>query len=270
MAIATWACRVPRALAVYLFACLATVGAVAAGASDAGAITYSTTFPLEENPISEAGHWINGQTTGLDWADVRTTPGLAFGTETGFGGFDDSTAILTGAWGPDQTVQATVYSVNQQGGDVFEEVELRLRTSITPNSLTGYEVNFRALASGDGYTQVVRWNGPLNDFTFLDSRPASLSDGDIVKASIVGDLITVYINDVQMFQVSDNAFLSGSPGMGFYLQGATGLNADYGFTSFTASANDVNSTPEPSSLALFLAGSALLAIASWRRRKRTT
>src|SRR5260221_14050462 len=44
---------------------------------------YTTTFSRAENPISEGGKWRNGQTDGLDWTDVRTTPGFAFGTEIG-------------------------------------------------------------------------------------------------------------------------------------------------------------------------------------------
>jgi hypothetical protein len=34
--------------------------------------SYSTTFPLTENPISEGGSWTNGGATGLDWANVQT------------------------------------------------------------------------------------------------------------------------------------------------------------------------------------------------------
>jgi len=44
---------------------------------------YSTNFPRAESPISEGGKWYNGQTNGLDWANVRTSPGFAFGTEIG-------------------------------------------------------------------------------------------------------------------------------------------------------------------------------------------
>ena len=78
--------------------------------AEAIAATYTTNFPLIENPISEGGHWINGLTNGIDWADVATTPGRAFGTQTGIGpNFADSTALLTGSWGPTQTVQAVVY-----------------------------------------------------------------------------------------------------------------------------------------------------------------
>jgi len=119
---------------------------------------YTTNFPLSENPISEGGKWINGRTNGLDWADVSTTTGKAYGTESGSGGYDDSTAILTGNWGPDQTAQATVFA--SQG--FVGEVELRLRSAITAHRNTGYEINFSS-----GYCQVVRWEGPLGSFTML-------------------------------------------------------------------------------------------------------
>ena len=77
--------------------------------SPAIAATYSTTFPAAENPISEGGNWINGGAVGLDWANVQTTPSLAFGTQSGSSGqYDDSTALLTGTWNPDHTAEATV------------------------------------------------------------------------------------------------------------------------------------------------------------------
>ena len=65
---------------------------------------YSTNFPRAESPISEGGKWYNGQTNGLDWANVRTSPGFAFGTEIGGSRpepqkYDDSTALLEGTWG---------------------------------------------------------------------------------------------------------------------------------------------------------------------------
>jgi hypothetical protein len=46
--------------------------------------TYTTTFPLTENPISEGGNWINGKAVGLDWANLATTNGMAIGLESGF------------------------------------------------------------------------------------------------------------------------------------------------------------------------------------------
>jgi hypothetical protein len=43
---------------------------------------YSTRFPLVGNPISEGGNGVHGETIGVDWADVRTTPGFAFANES--------------------------------------------------------------------------------------------------------------------------------------------------------------------------------------------
>jgi hypothetical protein len=205
-----------------------------------GGRVYATNFALDENPISEKGNWINGQHVGQAWSDVKTTAGHAIGTQSGAGqrGYDDSTALLTGPWGADQTVTATVHSVNQVSGGIFEEVEIRLRSSLSINHNSGYEILFRAFKGADSYTQIVRWNGPLNDFTYLDSRSGEqwgVTEGDVVKASIIGNVITVYINDVQVLQTTDDTYSSGSPGMGFFLSGPSGLNSDYGFTRFSAS-----------------------------------
>ena len=196
--------------------------------------TYSTNFPLTENPISESGRWINGGSTGLKWANVRTTPGLAFGTQSGSAGYDDSTAVLSGTWGPNQTVQATVAVTSaSSASSVFEEVELRLRTTITANSITGYEVNCGISASSN-YVQIVRWNGPLGSFTQLDGRAYHCVNGDVLKATISGSTITVYLNGTALYSVTDSTYSSGSPGMGFYLQGTSGVDANYGFSSFSA------------------------------------
>src|SRR5262249_21110591 len=109
---------------------------IRANSSNTG--NYATSFPLNENPISESGLWLNGKTDGLDWANIRTTPGLAFGTETGSGGYDDSTAVLKGTWGPNQSAKATVHIGARAGGGTFKEVEIRLRSTISAHSCTGY------------------------------------------------------------------------------------------------------------------------------------
>lgn len=197
----------------------------------------TTNFPLTENPISEGGNWINGKAFGLDWADIATTPGLAFGLESGSHGYDDATALLTGSWRPDQTAEATVRSVHQND-NIYEEVELRLRSSLSAHRATGYEINFRCSKTKKAYSEIVRWNGPLGSFTYLSQRSGSqygVADGDVVKATVVGNVITAYINGVQVAQAADNTYATGNPGMGFFLQGTAGVNRDYGFTSFTAS-----------------------------------
>jgi hypothetical protein len=230
--------------------------------------TYTTTFTATENPISEGGNWINGQTVGLDWKNMRTVSGLAYGTQDGSGGppYNDSTAVISGSWSPDQSAEAIVHTVNQQTGGVYEEVELRLRTTITAHSIKGYEVNWRANHDGTQYHQIGYWYGPIgtgscalncafaavpnsinsccNGMDAAHGNPG-LYDGDTVGASIVGNHITTWVihlgvkTILQSFNDTGGAgggayFTSGSPGMGHWLRGTGSLISDYGFTKYTA------------------------------------
>jgi hypothetical protein len=204
---------------------------------------YSTNFSRPEGPLSDRGQWLNGQADGLDWTDVLTLPGFAFGTEIGGNRpapqkYDDATAILKGRWGPNQTAQATVRSVNpNQDGKVYEEVELRLRSTITPHNCTGYEVMFRCTKIPRAYCNIARWEGPLGRFTMLKENWGSqygVKTGDVVKASMTRNVLTVWINGAQVAQITDDKFRSGNPGIGFYLEGATGVMGDFGFTKFMA------------------------------------
>jgi hypothetical protein len=201
--------------------------------------TYTTLFPLTENPISEGGNWINGGTTGLDWHDVSTTPGLAIGHQS-LTSYTDGTAILTGTWGPTQSVEAVVHTQNQRDS-CYQEVEMRLRSSLSAHSCTGYEISFKASKTAAAYLIIVRWNGALGDFTYLnryDGAQYGLADGDTVKATIEGAVITAYLNGVKMGTATDSTYTNGSPGMGFNLETADsaclGTNGDYGFTRLTA------------------------------------
>jgi hypothetical protein len=209
----------------------------------ASAMTYTTNFPNTENPISEGGNWQNGASDGVDWANCRTRPGLVFGTEDGTSQnpYDDSTSILTGTWGPLQTAQATVFSQNQSS-TCLQEVELRLHSTMTAHSSTGYEILFRAYHPG-GYATIVRWNGALGNFTYLNQHANSnyhgIQTGDVVKATIDGNgLIIGYVNGVEVIRATDTTYTGGNPGIGFWLEvkrgEGRGTNADYGFSAFTA------------------------------------
>jgi hypothetical protein len=200
---------------------------------------YTSNFPLAQNPISENGNWIGGKTAGLDWSDFQSTPGLAFGKEPGNSSppHDDSIALLTGTWAANQQVEAKVKTINQNDS-IFEELEIRLRSTITAHSSTGYECLFSARTSSNAYVQIVRWNGPLGNFTLIDARGGTayaLNNGDTIKCTINDSTITAYINGVQKLQITDSTYSSGKPGIGAYLQNAMGVNSDYGFTSITAS-----------------------------------
>jgi hypothetical protein len=202
---------------------------------------YSTQFPLTENPISEGGKWVNGKAVGLDWADVSTTPGRAVGNQTG-PNFTDATAVLQSlTWTPDQKASAQVATTGAPLESCFQEVELRLRTVIAPHSITGYEINYKFSNDSTGYMQIVRWNGDFADFTILQNfngQKFGVTNGDVVSATVVGNVITAFKNGVQQGQATDNTFSSGSPGIGFNISnditGCPGTNGNYGFSSFSA------------------------------------
>ncbi|HKV75111.1 MAG TPA: hypothetical protein VJN95_11370 [Gemmatimonadales bacterium] len=202
---------------------------------------YASSFPLAESRISEGGNWIGGFTPGVQWSDVQTIPGLAFGRQQidRARSYSDGTALLTGPWGPDQQATATVYSAGPAPENYYEEVELRLRSTITPNSSTGYEIDWKISSSSAAYLVIVRWNGPWGNFTYLPGGGTGaqwgVKNGDVVTAKIVGNVISVYKNGVLVTTSTDNTYTSGSPGMGFNLEApGAGHNQDYGFTTFAA------------------------------------
>src|SRR4029079_13103112 len=107
---------------------------------------------------------------------------------------------------------------NNPTSNLYQEVELQLRHTLSAHSATGYEVLFRCLKTSAAYTQIVRWNGARGNFTYLAGATGAqfgVQTGDIVKATIVGNVITAYINGVQVLQATDNTFTSGAPGIGF-------------------------------------------------------
>ncbi len=205
-------------------------------------VQYSTTFAGDENPLSEGGRWSNN---GLDWTKIRKAGGLAFGTQTGTNKgiyrYDDSYAHLSG-FPPDQEAWGKVH-IAKPDPSCHQEVEILLRWTSSAHRTTGYECFARCVSDGSSYVQIVRWEGPLGKFTYLaDKRGANygLKDGDILKASIVGNVITVSINGVVKAQVKDDTYKTGNPGIGTFLScdngRGVGTNRDFGFRRFTARA----------------------------------
>ncbi|HUD98604.1 MAG TPA: hypothetical protein VMR62_03460 [Bryobacteraceae bacterium] len=205
------------------------------------AMSYSTTFSAEENPISLGKQWSNGANDGLDWCNVRTSTGYAWGVGPCPAAYADPTAILKGNWRPDQTVQATP-RIRTTDAAYYQEIELRLRTTVSPHSIRGYEVNFGV---SHAYLEIVRWNGPLADFTYLGpscTYPAvcgrvkgfTIRNGDVAKAIISGTTISVYVNGALRARATDGTFKGGNPGIG-YNYGCDGTYANFGWENFSAS-----------------------------------
>ena len=136
------------------------------------------------------------------------------------------------ARGANQTVQGTVYVNPSLGTSCCHEVELRLRTTITANRITGYEIN--CSVSANGYLQLVRWDGALGNWRQLNEASTSCVNGDVLSATANGSTITVYKNGVQQFVQTDATYSGGSPGVGFFDNIDANLS-NFGFSSFTAS-----------------------------------
>ncbi|PWB61685.1 MAG: hypothetical protein C3F14_11420 [Deltaproteobacteria bacterium] len=205
-----------------------------------GGMQYATDFSLTENPISEGGNWINGGDAGLDWHNVQTSGGIAFGNAAPVK-YSDPTAILAGAWGADQFIEGVAFSAGPNPSQ-FEEAELRLRTTISAHSITGYEINNRCLRGhAESYLQIAKWSGPLatviEDFTMLFAQTGAewgVQDGDVVRAEIIGDTIRVWVNGVLKATVVDpSPFPSGSPGIGMNY-GAGQTLSNFGWKSIKA------------------------------------
>ena len=216
------------------------ITAVGNTSNTAGPKAFSTRFEGTESPLSESGVWSNN---GLDWTKIRKEDGIAFGTQTGTNTgvhrYNDSYAHLSG-FPPDQEAwgEARILKPNES---CDQELEILLRFTSAPHRTTGYECFARCITSASSYLQVVRWDGPLGKFTYLaDKRGTNygLNNGDILKASIIGNVITVYVNGVEKARVRDDTFKTGDPGIGEFLgceRGrGVGSNSDFGFASFTA------------------------------------
>lgn len=198
--------------------------------------SYETFFPLTENPISEGSNWINGLAVGLDWQDVRTTTNKAFGVGVSTVNYDDPIASLTGTWGANQSVEATIVNTNPTNGTT-RELELRLHTSIAAHSSTGYECNLNT-QNGNCYMQIVRWEGGSGVFTVLtptvvNPPPSAVVTGDIFKATVVANAISVYLNGLLMLTVTDSVYPTGAPGIGFFGRTPAAMS-EFGFSHLLA------------------------------------
>lgn len=202
--------------------------------------SYATDFAATENPLSEGGAWVCGKAAGLDWNNPQSASGRAFASvRSGESGsrYDDSIAHLSRSLvtvGADQFAQGTVYRApGYSPTGSKHEIELLLRFEITAHGARGYEI----LWGHEGSFAIVRWNGPLGDYTDLGVNgpgPGVAVDGDVLRAAISGNLIMVYKNGALVGTSPPNStWTDGQPGLGFWPVDAS-TPANYGWTRFEA------------------------------------
>jgi hypothetical protein len=216
--------------------------------------TYTTNFALTENPIVEDGGWVRGFSEGVSWTDPMTGPSsnstgqIAFGSQLPNPGapiFTDSIAHRKG-FAANHYAEGTIFNaVTDQ-----IEVELLLRFAITSGNARGYEVDVVSSGQNSASINLVRWNGPLGSFTVLNGgnpvvTTLDVSTGVVLRATVIGNVITVTRNGVNVFTydlqanfVSDGSLIwsDGNPGMGFW-DGSLSNGAhrnQFGFSRFSA------------------------------------
>lgn len=200
----------------------------------------TTNFTLTESPISEAGTWYQ---TSVDWTPVVTAGGVAYGTQTGTVGppFNDSFAYLAG-FPPNHQAIGVVHRSGTIDSST-REAECLVRWADSTHTARGYEFNY---AYNGAYCGIVRWNGPLNDFTPIpvgnpDGTPnGALADGDLLRLDAIGANLIAYRSTdggstwVQVAAATDTTWSDGNPGMGFWKDGGTNGNSNLGFSAFIA------------------------------------
>jgi hypothetical protein len=207
-----------------------------------GPYSYSTAFTASSSPIFD-GAWLSGNDP-LQ-SEVDTSGGLAVGTQTGNeaagGNFNDSEAYISG-FPPNHAAQATIHLVAGINPAAFQEVEILLRWSVGSlrtglafgdTHSQGYECN---LAFDASYVQIGRFKeAPALYDSHTDPVPPGgvaittlgVQDGDVMKAQIVGNTISVYLirsgTANLIAQGTDGTaapFLYGNPGVGFFRDNA--------------------------------------------------
>lgn len=199
-----------------------------------------------ENPISEGGVWLKPSNLNANLRTV-TGPNRVIGTQVGDGSFTDSYAQLHGlGFGPNVSLRATVYkdlSLPNSNGQY--EVELHHRFASSGTSVVGYEAS---VSCGGFYSQIVRWDNPGSNFTFLalNGSFTAPQTGDVLGSRIIGSNISLYIiyavanggngvTETLLASATDSTYASGDPGMGMWLNTAPASDQLlYGFTDFTA------------------------------------
>lgn len=211
----------------------------APGAPDAPITTaYTTGFSTTQNPLSENGIWLNGHTDGLVWQDFKALSGVACAgaaSSTLNPPFDDAVAIVKSsaiALAANQYIQGVVRRAGGYSPGNTHELGLFVRGACTANNIRGYE----AYLNHTGNHSVVRWNGPINDFTVLGGENISAvttpADGDVVRLEATGTTINFYQNGLLRTQVTDSTWTNGQSGLQSYMI-AGGTPESYGYDSIT-------------------------------------
>ncbi len=213
--------------------------------------SYYTAFPDTENPIDQDGMFRVGTETAF-YGTPRSTPGKCFAAT--FVGeiaadYDDCLAHLINHAVPvDQRVTGTVFRQVGYDPEDNHELALYLFMEIGAEFVRGYEF----LWNTAGSFQIVIWLGTDHDLDNFDTSlslvgagPGTPADGDELAVQVVtdgsGNHFEVFKNSVSVGTCDDEpaTWTDGNPGMGFFVRPGDTTLANYGFSSWSVTADGI-------------------------------
>ena len=195
--------------------------------------SFTTSFASTENPISDGSRFY--KTTNW-WAEVKTENGNAWGLNGPNDAYDDAYAIISNATG-NYELSATVYRDASLNTGATHEIELNFNFKETDAGLgiRGME----GLFSFGGSVQCFIWtHGPGGATNFVEVNSSAgapdgaVVNGDILKARKVGNVLTLYKNDVLLGTFTDSTYTDGEAAIAFFTRPA-GDSADFCISALT-------------------------------------
>jgi hypothetical protein len=202
-------------------------------------LPYSTTFTSTENPVSQGGIWLNGLTNGLQWNDMQTNGAGVFGVSASPSFYDDNVACINPtvfSFGARQYIKGVIKRAGGYAPTMTHEIELHLRCTIGPNSVSTMEL----LMDSANSSTMNRWNGDLNDVTILGPTGAGIG------ALVDGDEVLFRVDENGVFEAFKNGsgtaaltitdttpvLATGTPGVAaFWRPDASVVPTSFGFKS---------------------------------------
>ena len=158
-------------------------------------------------------------------ADERAGKALRAGQPGGRGGgaggrLRRSDRRSQGEWGPNQHGKATAH-VENPTEDWFQEVQIRLRIPCSRAASAATRSSSAASRASSATPRSSAGMEPIGDWTSLQRRQGpeyGVEDGDVIEATIEGNVIKGYINGVEKISTTDDTLRFGAPGRRFQLR----------------------------------------------------
>lgn len=211
-----------------------------------GLRTYTTAFPLTQNPLSESGAWIAPPAS---WTPLATDGDVAYNTQiTPWSSYDDSMAMASGLWKANHEVEIVLSFPNALGsvGAGSHEIEALLRVNWDngANTILQYECQLGCTSAGV-YSDILKLDGVIGTFHSLTPNiingVSAYATGDRYRARITGNNIETFYRPIstgvelpfqQVTVAGGDIIATGRPAFATFWRGS-GTSKDLAATAVT-------------------------------------